>query len=294
MHLPATPTALLFAYAFLSNIALAVVPHEPAIIWYGPRLGVWTTTLVGTAGTVLAAVADHRLFAPLIGRLAQRHLESSPLSATRRGGQGVRTWPERLFRRFPVATIALSGLTPLPFFPFKALAFATGCPAGKYTAAVAARCLPRYALLAWLGATLRLLPGPHRGCVLDGGDRRGDRPLALRESRGSAGGRPRLPHPVDQHLPRVPGLRRVPAGVQPDRPDRSSDRPRGRERRAGAERTGRRRRAGRHRRGGRARRRDVRDGGGADRSQPLRPRATRAAPPCRLPPHRVQRDTKRP
>src|SRR2546430_5789543 len=72
MHLPATPTALLFAYAFLSNIALAVVPHEPAIIWYGPRLGVWTTTLVGTAGTMLAAVADHPLFAPLIGRLAQR------------------------------------------------------------------------------------------------------------------------------------------------------------------------------------------------------------------------------
>src|SRR5206468_2168231 len=43
-----------------------------------------------------------------------------------------------------------------PFFPFKALAFATGCPAGKYTAAVAARCLPRYALLAWLGATVRV------------------------------------------------------------------------------------------------------------------------------------------
>ncbi len=142
MHLPAAPAALLFAYAFLSNVALAVVPHEPAIIWYGPRLGVWTTTLVGTAGTVLAAVADHRLFAPLIGRLAQRRLELP--------------WPERLFRRFPVATIALSGLTPLPFFPFKALAFATGCPAGKYTAAVAARCLPRYALLAWLGATVRV------------------------------------------------------------------------------------------------------------------------------------------
>ncbi len=145
MHLPATPTALLFAYAFLSNIALAVVPHEPAIIWYGPRLGVWTTTLVGTAGTVVAAVVDHRLFVPLIRRMTQRTAGSSP-----------RTWPERLFRRFPVATIALSGLTPLPFFPFKALAFATGCPAGKYTAAVAARCLPRYALLAWLGATVRV------------------------------------------------------------------------------------------------------------------------------------------
>jgi len=154
MHPPATPAALLFAYAFLSNVALAVVPHEPAIIWYGPRLGVWTTTLVATAGTVLAAVVDHRVLAPLIGRMARRRSASSPLSTTWRGGQGVRTWPERLFRRFPFGTIALSGLTPLPFFPFKALAFATGCPAGKYTAAVAVRCLPRYALLAWLGAAV--------------------------------------------------------------------------------------------------------------------------------------------
>jgi len=145
MHPPAPPAVLLFAYAFLSNIALAVVPHEPAMIWYGPRLGVCTTTIVATAGTMLAAVVDHRVLAPLIGRMA-----------TRRGGQEVRAWPERLFRRFPVATIALSGLTPLPFFPFKALAFATGCPAGKYTAAVAARCLPRYALLAWLGAAVQV------------------------------------------------------------------------------------------------------------------------------------------
>ncbi len=158
MHPPATPAALLFGYAFLSNIALAVVPHEPAIIWYGPRLGLWTTTLVATAGTLLAAIVDHRVFAPLIGRMARRRSGSSPLAATRRGGQGVRSapWPERLFRRFPFATIALSGLTPLPFFPLKALAFATGCPAGKYTAAVAARCLPRYALLAWLGAAVQV------------------------------------------------------------------------------------------------------------------------------------------
>src|SRR5205814_131882 len=29
----------LFGYAFLSNVALAVLPHEPAVIWYGARLG---------------------------------------------------------------------------------------------------------------------------------------------------------------------------------------------------------------------------------------------------------------
>ena len=157
MHPSATPAAVLFAYAFLSNIALAVVPHEPAIIWYGPRLGVWNTTLIATAGTMLAAVVDHRLLAPLIGRMARQRAGSSPLPTTVGGDQGVRSpWPERLFRRYPVATIALSGLTPLPFFPFKALAFATGCPTGKYTVAVAARCVPRYALLAWLGAAVQV------------------------------------------------------------------------------------------------------------------------------------------
>src|SRR5438132_7044593 len=100
MHPPPGPTALLFAYAFLSNIALAVVPHEPAIIWYGSRLGVWATTLVATAGTMLAAVVDHRVFAPLIRRMAQRRLGSSPLSATRRGGRGVAvpSLPRRHYR----------------------------------------------------------------------------------------------------------------------------------------------------------------------------------------------------
>ena len=129
--------ATLFAYAFVSNVALAVLPHEPAVIWYGARLGVWPTTLIATAGTVAAALVDHRLFAPLIKRAAAGEAPG-------------------LFTRAPFAILALSGLTPLPFFPFKALAFTTGYPRGRYLAAVAARCLPRYAHLAWLGIAVRL------------------------------------------------------------------------------------------------------------------------------------------
>ncbi len=141
----ATSAALLFGYAFLSNVALAFLPHEPVVIWYGARLGVWPTSLVATAGTVLAALVDHRVFVPLIERIAARR-------ARVRGA----TWPERVFARFPFAILALSGLTPLPFFPFKALAFTTGYPITRYAGAVAARSLPRYALLAWLGAAVRL------------------------------------------------------------------------------------------------------------------------------------------
>src|SRR5256885_7547083 len=70
--LPVMSTALpsvalaLFAYAFISNVALAVVPHEPAIVWAGARLGIWTTAVIATARTVLASCVDHRLFVPLV------------------------------------------------------------------------------------------------------------------------------------------------------------------------------------------------------------------------------------
>lgn len=134
---------LLFSYAFLSNVALAVLPHEPAVIWYGARLGVWPTTLIAAAGTVLAAFVDHRLFVPLIERIKARP-------------RAPAAFAERAFRRWPFLILTLSGLTPLPFFPFKVLAFTTGYPLARYAGAVAARCLPRYALLAWLGTAVRV------------------------------------------------------------------------------------------------------------------------------------------
>jgi membrane protein YqaA with SNARE-associated domain len=159
---------VLFAYAFLSNVALAVVPHEPVVVWCGSRLGIWMTALVATAGTVAAAWVDHRVFVPLIQRLDSRR---------RMGAAAMQRW----FNRAPFAILALSGLTPLPFFPFKALAFAGRYPLGRYLAAVAAGRLPRYALLAWFGLvvpvpawlllvvsvalllpSLRLLPWPTR------------------------------------------------------------------------------------------------------------------------------------
>lgn len=141
---PLVSGALLLAgYAFLSNVALAVLPHEPAVIWYGARLGIWPTAFIATAGTVLAALVDHRLFVPLMERIrARRHAPPA--------------FMERGFRRWPFLILALSGLTPLPFFPFKVLAFSTGYPLDRYAGAVAVRSLPRYALLAWLGTAVTL------------------------------------------------------------------------------------------------------------------------------------------
>lgn len=136
---------LLFGYAFLSNVALAVVPHEPVIVWYGERLGLVVTALVATGGTVAASWVDYRLFARLIARAAEGRELWQPVARVLRG-----------FARAPFAVIALSGLTPLPFFPFKAMAFSARYPLGRYLAAVAAGRLPRYLVLAWLGVVLKI------------------------------------------------------------------------------------------------------------------------------------------
>ena len=131
----------LFSYAFVSTVAMSVVPHEPVVIWYGAHFGVWATAVVATAGTLTSGWVDHRLFVPLIGRVADKPVMTQGVVGRMRG----------LFTRAPFAVIAVSGLAPVPSFPVKAMAFAERYPLGRYLAAVAVGRFPRYALLAWLG-----------------------------------------------------------------------------------------------------------------------------------------------
>ncbi len=139
------PLALFF-YAFLSSVALSVVPHEPIVIWYGSVIGVWATAVIATLGTVAAGLVDHRTFVPLFSRLATK-----PVLA-----QGPVAWMRRRFTSAPFAILAVSALTPLPFYPFKIAAFTERYPLGRYLAALAVGRLPRYALLAWLGAVVHI------------------------------------------------------------------------------------------------------------------------------------------
>ena len=146
MTIPLPLAATLFAYTFVSTVALAIVPHEPVVLWYGARYGVWLTALIATAATVASAWVDHRAFVPLIGRVAH----------TRFFAEGPIGWLRARFTRAPFAVLAVSGVTPLPAFPFKAMAFAERYPLGRYLAAVAAGRFPRYLLLAWLGIVIRI------------------------------------------------------------------------------------------------------------------------------------------
>ena len=139
--------ATLFFAALLTNVAMAFVPHEPIVIWYGRELGIVPTAIVATLGTVAASWIDRVLLFPL---LIKRRVPSEQRGLLGRMLRG--------FDRAPFAIIALSGLTPLPFWPFKALAVANRYPTARFLAAVAVGRLPRYLLLAWCGRTIELPP----------------------------------------------------------------------------------------------------------------------------------------
>ncbi|MDX1675453.1 MAG: hypothetical protein R3314_11720 [Longimicrobiales bacterium] len=136
----------LFVYSIPSNTAVSLLPHEPMLLLYGDRSSLWVAAAVATAGTAAAGWLDHRIFVPVVN--VER------LSGYKSSGLYRRTMA--LFRRAPFAALVLAGMTPVPFWPFKLLAFSGGYPMHRYLGALVLGRFPRYALLLWIGAVFRI------------------------------------------------------------------------------------------------------------------------------------------
>lgn len=132
----------LLLYSIPSNTAVSVLPHEPMLLIYGQRSNLWIAALAATAGTLAAAWVDHRIFVPV--------LNLDRISGYKRHRFYRRTMG--LFRRAPFAALVIAGLTPVPFFPFKLLAFSGGYSLPRYLGAVAVGRFPRYTAILWVGS----------------------------------------------------------------------------------------------------------------------------------------------
>ena len=138
--------AALFVYSIPSNTAISLLPHEPMVLLYGSRSNLWVAAAVATAGTAAAGWLDHRIFVPVVN--VER------LSGYKSSGLYRRTM--ELFRRAPFAALVVAGMTPVPFWPFKFLAFSGGYPMRRYLGAIVLGRFPRYAVLLWVGAVFRI------------------------------------------------------------------------------------------------------------------------------------------
>lgn len=134
----------LFFYSIPANTAISVFPHEPILIYYGTFANWWIAALAATGGTIVAGLLDHQVFVPVLNLKGATSYKRSSFyrKAT------------AMFMRYPFATLVVTGFTPIPFWPFKLLAFSIQYPLHRYLAALAISRFPRYYLLAWLGAAI--------------------------------------------------------------------------------------------------------------------------------------------
>jgi membrane protein YqaA with SNARE-associated domain len=133
-------------YTIPANTAISVFPHEPALIWFGKHGSVLAAALAASAGTLVAGWLDHTVFVPV--------MNLQGLSGYKDIG-----WYRKLagwFSRQPFWTLVLTGFTPIPFFPFKFLAFSVHYPMRRYLAALLVGRFPRYVALAWLGRLIAI------------------------------------------------------------------------------------------------------------------------------------------
>ncbi len=144
---------VLFFYSFPSEFLVGLVPHEPALIYFGAFHSALVVAAVASISTVLAEAMNYSFFSYFY--------EKPSLQAVSRR-RGV-TKTVELFNRAPFTAILFAGFTPVPFFPVRFLVVMTGYSLPRYLTGVLLSRTPRFFLLAAFGA---LVPIP--GTLLTG------------------------------------------------------------------------------------------------------------------------------
>ncbi len=142
------PLLSFFLYSIPSNAAISIFPHEPVLIFLGRTYEPLLLAIIATLGTLIAGVLDYYVYVPMLSHKMIQSIHSSESFVK------ITKW----FNRKPFISIVLAGMTPLPFFPFKIIAFSTKYPLHKYLSALLVGRFPRYFLLAYLGEALQV-PG---------------------------------------------------------------------------------------------------------------------------------------
>ena len=142
-----SPLLTIFFYSIPSNCAIAIFPHEPVLIWYGKTVNLLQLTTAATLGTILAAYLDYKFFTPVL---------NLQFTASRYKSKSFYQTAHNWFYKMPFIALVVAGFSPIPFFPFKFMVYASKYPKWKYLLAVAVSRFPRYYLLAYAGYVFQI------------------------------------------------------------------------------------------------------------------------------------------
>ena len=140
------PLLNFFLYSIPSNAAISILPHEPVLIFLGKTHAPLLLAIIASLGTLIAGVLDFYVYVPLLSHNSIQSVRNT------KNFVKVTKW----FSRQPFFSLVIAGMTPLPFFPFKIIAFSTNYPLLKYLSALLLGRFPRYYFLAYLGDIIHI------------------------------------------------------------------------------------------------------------------------------------------
>jgi len=137
---------VLFFYSFPSHFLIALVPHEPVLLYFGKFYTPLKVALFAVAGTCTTEAINYSVF---------KYVTDLKLFLKMRYSKITQKMVD-LFKKAPFVALMIAGFSPVPFYPFRFLVVLAHYPIFKYIGAVFLSRTPRYIILAWVGYTIKI------------------------------------------------------------------------------------------------------------------------------------------
>ena len=137
---------VLFFYSFPSEFLIAVVPHEPILIYFGKFYAPFTVAIVAIISTLLTEALNYSAF---------KYITDTQIFQKIRHKKAVNKII-KLFQKSPFLAIWIAAFTPIPFYPFRFLVVLARYPLARYLLAIFLSRTPRFYILAYLGHAINI------------------------------------------------------------------------------------------------------------------------------------------
>lgn len=136
---------VLFFYCFPSEFLIAIVPHEPILLYFGKFYIPMKIALISSGGTILAEALNYSVFNFVVNMNFFDKIRDKKTV----------TKIVDLFNKAPFLALIVAGFTPIPFYPFRFLVVMARYPLIKYILAIFLSRTPRFFLIAFLGRAVK-------------------------------------------------------------------------------------------------------------------------------------------
>ncbi len=137
---------VLFLYAIPAEFVIAILPHEPIIIYFGKSFSPFTVAWVSVMGTLFIEASNYMLVTlcfkiPKLDELRNHDIFQKV---------------SKYFLKAPFISLVVAAFSPVPFYPFRIIAPTSGYPMKRYLSATFLGRAPRFYILAYFGHTVEI------------------------------------------------------------------------------------------------------------------------------------------